>query len=135
MRAKIAAVVDEHRIAVNAGEAAGVQQGDTVILFRVVNVTDPDSGESLGSVSVPKLNLAVESVQERFCVAVVTDTYVTGQQGEGLAAILRPRYRKQVSERSVTDRHTVRIKIGEEAVISLSENTDATESADEAPEG
>lgn len=73
--AKVAAVTAESQIAINAGTENGVQVGDEVILYRRVNVPDPDSGVSLGSAIYPKLHLKVNMVMPKFSVAVVVDRF------------------------------------------------------------
>ena len=74
IKAKIAQIVSSRELAFNAGSKDGVHKGDTVTLYRNVEITDPDSKELLGSVLVPHLNLVVTLVDEKFCVARVTDT-------------------------------------------------------------
>ncbi|NUV62789.1 FlgT C-terminal domain-containing protein [Streptomyces sp. CAI-85] len=121
IEAKLATVVDESRIALNRGSLAGVQEGDSVALYRTVEVLDPDSGESLGSVDVKKLNLEVEIVQEKMCVAVVTDLFFADNEPTDLMSnILRPKRRKRVSLNPAKgDRRTVRVMVGDRATIHI----------------
>ena len=69
--AKVAKVLSDQRIAVNAGTARGVSVGDTVIFYEDVEILDPDTNESLGVVRMRRLVLLVEQVQEWLSVAVV----------------------------------------------------------------
>lgn len=73
--AKVARVLDEYRLAINAGSERGVKMQDDVILWRLVEVKDPDSGEILGTVYLDALKLRVEDVHPKMSVArVVGDT-------------------------------------------------------------
>jgi hypothetical protein len=69
--AKVARVMNETTIAINVGEDAGVEPGNLVVHWRTVDVTDPDTGETLGSVRLPNLRLEVSEVYERFSLARV----------------------------------------------------------------
>ncbi len=64
--AKIAAVVDDTTLVLNAGSQMGVVEG---MLFDVVaqhqEITDPDTGESLGQWEVAKARVVVTHVQEK----------------------------------------------------------------------
>ena len=64
--AKVAAVMDDTTLVLNAGSHMGVKEG---MLFDVVaehqEITDPDTGESLGRWEVAKARVVVTHVQER----------------------------------------------------------------------
>ncbi|WP_079138061.1 FlgT C-terminal domain-containing protein [Streptomyces sp. PTY087I2] len=124
---KLAALVDESRVAINLGSAAGVQEGDRVSLFRTVQVDDPDSGESLGSVEVKKLALKVELVREKMCVAAVSDLFIVDNEaGDTLSALLRPKRRKRVAfDVARGDQRTVKVAIGERVTIDISRDVDS----------
>lgn len=121
--AKVAQIVSTREVAFNVGFDDGVRKGDSVTLYRKVEITDPDSGEFLGSVRVPRLNLSVSLVEKKFCLGYVTDlisennlygTLTFGQNNT-----------KKVSESAVglgaDSNTTVVVKIGEEAVIRHTE--------------
>ena len=63
--AKVAAVMDDTTLVLNAGSHMGVKEG---MLFDVVaehqEITDPDTGESLGRWEVAKARVVVTHVQE-----------------------------------------------------------------------
>ncbi len=128
---KLATLVDEIRVAINRGSASGAQEGDVVTLFRTVQVDDPETGESLGSVDVKKLTLEVETVREKMCVAVVVDLfYADGESNDFVSSILRPKRRKRVAyEVKKGDRRTVQVEVGEKATIDISsDENEETES-------
>ncbi len=72
-RVKLATVISDTSAAFTGGAAVGAFVGDNVALYRRIDVKDPDSGETLGVVTLPKLRMRVTSVGPRLCVAVVTD--------------------------------------------------------------
>lgn len=69
--AKIATVLNDQMMAVNVGSDEGVDEGDSVILWETVTVTDPDTHEPLGDVRLKKLSMMVVSVQPKLAVATV----------------------------------------------------------------
>lgn len=71
IQAKVAQLLTEHLVAVTAGSLQDVSQGDTVILYEVVTVKDPDTSEPLGEVKVETGRLTVKEVHEGFSVASV----------------------------------------------------------------
>lgn len=71
IEAKVATILDSRRLAINAGSLAGVTQGSDVVVWRVVDVRDPDSGSVLDSVRLDALRLNVVEVKPRICVAVI----------------------------------------------------------------
>ncbi len=64
--AKVAAVMDDTTLVLNAGSQMGVKEG---MLFDVVaqhqEITDPDTGDSLGQWEVAKARVVVTHVQEK----------------------------------------------------------------------
>ena len=66
--AKVAAVADDTTLVLNVGYEQGVSEG---MVFAIVaeqqEISDPDSGESLGNWEVVKARVVVEHVQERMC--------------------------------------------------------------------
>ena len=65
---KVAAVVDDTTLVLNVGRESGVREG---MLFAIVSehqeVSDPDSGQSLGRWESVKVRVIVTHVQERMC--------------------------------------------------------------------
>jgi hypothetical protein len=66
--AKVAAIMDDTTLVLNAGSQSGVMEG---MLFDIVaqhqQITDPDTGASLGQWEVAKARVAVTHVQEKMC--------------------------------------------------------------------
>ncbi len=71
IRAKVARVLNSREIVISAGSDKGVEIG---MYFDVMDpkgedITDPDTGEVIGSILRPKVRVKVTQVQERLAVA------------------------------------------------------------------
>ena len=68
--ARVAAIIDDTTLVLSAGSQHGVKEG---MLFDVVaqhqEITDPDTGESLGQWEVAKARVVVTHVQEKMSTA------------------------------------------------------------------
>lgn len=120
LTAKVAAFVSDTLLALNAGENKGVQEGDQVIIYRKVEIEDPDSKEPLGAVRVPKLHLRVNHVQDKLCVAMVTDR----EGSSSLSQVLPNAPLKQIVQEAKPSNKQPRgrlvpVALGEEVVIKL----------------
>jgi hypothetical protein len=124
VRAKVAGIVTETQVAFNAGIDAGVRDGDLAQIIKVVEITDPDSGDLLGTVRIVRLNLKIHHVQQKLSVGLVTDY-------ETLNNVLRITAGQQRKRKTVTlekfpsmPESVVKISLGETAVISRPEEID-----------
>src|SRR5258708_7392385 len=116
VKAKVARILSEYQLALNAGSEAGVRVGDIVTIHDEVHVNDPDSGESLGSVLVNKLNLKVTVVQARMSVAVVTERVGGGDALSLFFASTQPL--KRISgEHELGDYKAVVVEVGDPATV------------------
>ena len=71
IRAKVARVLNSREIAITAGDKEGVAVG---MFFEVMDpkgedITDPDTGDILGSIERPKVRVQVTQVQDHISVA------------------------------------------------------------------
>jgi len=65
---KVAAIIDDTSLVLNVGYQQGVKEGMVFVIFaKHANITDPDTGESLGEWEMVKARVAVVHVQERMC--------------------------------------------------------------------
>lgn len=65
---KVAAIIDDTALVLNVGYQQGVQEGMEFVVFaELAEITDPDSGESLGRWEMVKARVVVTHVQERLC--------------------------------------------------------------------
>ena len=79
---KVAAVIDETTLVLNAGSADGVKLGMVFSIFaEYQEILDPDSGDSLGKWEMVKAQVVVEHVQERVCTVRSTLLAINDQPG------------------------------------------------------
>ncbi len=78
---KIAKIVDERTVVINRGSKAGVREGMKFAIFSGGDaVTDPDSGEQLGTWEVVKGCVKTTHVQEKLSVCNVTETEQSAEE-------------------------------------------------------
>jgi hypothetical protein len=96
IQAKVARILNSRELILNRGEDAGVLRGMKFAILdpKAENVKDPESGEVLGSVYRPKVEVQVTVVEERLSVARTfrsTRVNLGGQGfGSGLTDPFRP---------------------------------------------
>ena len=76
LHGKVAKLLNARQVAINIGKNQGVLEGTS---FAVLNrnagrIEDPDTGEVLGSMSLPKITVTVTHIYENFSVAEVLRT-------------------------------------------------------------
>ena len=91
VRGKVARILSETQLVLNVGANHGVEHGMTFIIFEEgEDVTDPDSGESLGLLEWVKAEVVVSHVQESLSIAeskVIEDVNPTSVLSERLAQL------------------------------------------------
>ncbi len=115
LAAKVARVLSDKSIAINVGEEAGVEVGDSVIVWRNVEVRDPDTDEVLGNVRLENLRLEVSEVHPHFSLARVQSGF------NPLGSMFRPSKVIVSSERAL-DLEEVRLKAGDEVTVFVLES-------------
>ena len=66
---KVARILSEYQLVLNVGEQHGVVPGAVFVIFEQdEEITDPDSGESLGCLEMVKARVHVAHVQETICL-------------------------------------------------------------------
>jgi len=78
VEAKVAEVLPQYEVVLNAGSRAGVQVGWLATIWRTVDVEDPDGGGLIGRVRRPKIRMQVTEVQENVAVAESIEFYSSG---------------------------------------------------------
>ncbi len=86
IRGKIAKILSTREVALNIGKEDGVKPG---MLFEILYATglgieDPDTGEDLGSVNVPKARVKVTQVYDKLSVASTYRTKSVNVGGVGV---------------------------------------------------
>ncbi|WP_299003734.1 hypothetical protein [uncultured Caulobacter sp.] len=67
---KVAKILDEYRIVLNAGSEDNVTVGMSFVIFNYGDeIVDPDDGSHLGKLEITKGRVKVEYIQEKFCTA------------------------------------------------------------------
>ncbi len=69
LSAKVAKVLSKSEIVINVGEDDGVAEGNTVSVTQNIEIYDPDTNESIGTIERTILTLRVISVQPRLSIA------------------------------------------------------------------
>lgn len=66
---KIVKIISEYKVVVNAGSNSYINEDDTLEVYQPgQEVTDPDTGESLGTLDFVKAKLRVVDVFPKMCV-------------------------------------------------------------------
>lgn len=128
IRAKIADVLSDTQLVLNKGTNQGVKLDSDVICYTSHAIKDPDTGESLGGFRRIRLRLKVTYVQDRLCIATVTQ-YMDA--GDKIDLMVVPRQLLKVTSGPVISPGVVPVSIGEEVSI-LSGEQDSVDK-DEAP--
>ena len=89
IRGKVALVLSSREVAINKGSMDGVEIGMifNIMVSKGTEIKDPDTGELLGSVELPKTMVKVTSVQDRVSVASTFRTNRVNVGGSGLINI------------------------------------------------
>ena len=91
IKGKVAEILSRLEVALNVGENDGVKPG---MLFDILSneghsIKDPDSGEVLGSIGLPKARVRIFDVHEKFSVARTSQTKLVNVGGVNMEAKLR----------------------------------------------
>ena len=86
IRGKVARVLNSQEVAINKGREDGVRLRMifSILSTKGAEITDPETGELLGSVDVEKTRVKVTIVEERLSVASTFRTTRTNVGGTGL---------------------------------------------------
>lgn len=77
---KIAKIISTKQVVVNAGSKDGIKEGDTLEIidkFGTNPVIDPDTGESLGTLDIPKGEVIVSRVYPHMAIAETPIRHIT----------------------------------------------------------
>jgi hypothetical protein len=83
---KVARILNSRELVINRGSAHGVKTGMYFAIYEpsAEEVTDPETGEVLGSVLRPKVKVQVSLAANRFCVARTFETRRVNVGGTGI---------------------------------------------------
>ena len=71
IRGKVARILNAREVAINVGSMGGVRPGMQFDILdpALHDITDPDTGEVIGSVNRPKVRVRVGLVEQKFSIA------------------------------------------------------------------
>ena len=71
IRGKIARILNAREVAINVGEEQGVERGMLfdILSLKGLGITDPDTGEELGSIELAKARVKIARVYSKISVA------------------------------------------------------------------
>lgn len=118
-------MLSDTAIAINVGEDAGVDQGNTVIVWRSVDVKDPDTGDMLGTERLQNLRLDVYEVQPRFSLARVETRGFSSFGG-----IFKPS-KVIASSNRVLDQEQVQFAVRDAVTVMIDDSLLAASAADD----
>lgn len=71
---KIARIIDEYTVVINAGSNRGIEIGDKFEIYENgIEIFDPDTNESLGALDFVKAKIKVETVLTKMSICVSDD--------------------------------------------------------------
>ena len=127
-KGKVATIVNEDQVAVNVGSNSGVEVSDLLTIRREVKVTDPDTKEPLGTVSLVRLRLQITLVSDSFSVGTIIDQTPSNLFAGILAAQVK--HTKTVSSvATAASESVVYITPGELAVVTRELDDDIDDDA------
>lgn len=72
---RVAEVLDEYRFVLNRGRRDGVHESDRFVVYSLgEEITDPETGDSLGHLEITKGTAEVIHVQEKMSTLISADT-------------------------------------------------------------
>ena len=89
IRGKVARILNSREVALNIGTEHGVQSGMTFDILAPGSgeVTDPDTGEVLGSVDLPKTRVRITRAHDRFAIATTYRSKRVNVGGAGYTGV------------------------------------------------
>jgi hypothetical protein len=85
---RVAKVLDEFRVVLNAGEQDGVEPGMVFVIYAIgEKIIDPDSKDILGRLEVVKGRVRIEHVQANMSIGRSSDTYERPRPTTGVLAL------------------------------------------------
>jgi hypothetical protein len=88
IRGQVAKVLNARELVINRGEKDGVTVGMkfSVLDPKAENISDPETGEVLGSIDRPKVNVEIATTSDRLSIARTYKTKTINVGGRGVLA-------------------------------------------------
>ena len=92
IRGKVAKILNLRDVALNIGQKQGVELGMLfdILSTKGLDIEDPDTGEDLGSIELPKARVKISRVYDKVSVATTYRTERVNVGGVGLNALFQP---------------------------------------------
>lgn len=123
IRAKVAEIINRRELVINAGSEHGVVKGMkfAVLSRKGASIKDPDTGEELGSVDVPKVLVEAVRVQPKLTIArtFTSRRRNVGGRGLGLDLFQPPRWVEEVETLRTSDKPYVEELSEEESYVKI----------------
>jgi len=94
---KIAEIIDTSTVVINRGHKHGVEEGMRFIIYEPGNeITDPDTGDSLGTFEYVKAKVEATNVNEKFSTAETYGTYTIPSPIMSISHIMEQRVSRKL---------------------------------------
>ncbi len=115
---KVAAVLGPQAAALNIGGDAGVETEDIATVYDVVQIKDPDTGDMLGEVRVPKVRLRIYIVQPRLSIGRTYEIVAQEEPSMWLLQGSSQPLQRITENQDATDWRSIYVKVGDPVIIS-----------------
>ncbi len=79
--AKIVKVINDTKVVINAGSSSGLREGQLFLIYTESDrVTDPDTGEDLGTIEIVKAKAHITHLQEKLATLEPIPTKKVGKK-------------------------------------------------------
>jgi len=96
LEGRVAEIKDQYQIVINKGTEHGVENGMRFVIYEIGDeLTDPDTGNSLGKIEYAKAKVKVTYVREKYAIA---ETYETENRLIGLTLLAGERKKLPLSD-------------------------------------
>ena len=128
VKGKVAKILNDREVVINRGESDGVKLGARFKVIETVNVEDPDTKETIGTIEREKIRFKITHLEPAMSIARTYETYTYGgnlsdRGGDPLLQRLYARAdipRTDVKRIRVDHQGTVPIEIGD-VVVEVTE--------------
>ena len=94
---KVAGIIDEYTVVINRGYEHGVEEDMRFVIYEPGDeITDPDTGDSLGKFEYVKAKVKVVNVQEKFSTAKTYETYTMTMPAMTIAQVMGQTRREEL---------------------------------------
>ena len=112
---KVAKILNARELIINQGSEAGVElEMEFKVFEERVDIMDPDTGDSLGTLDMEKIRIKISDVHPRFAIGRTFETYQTRP------SLLDPSYLRALTSGGIRKVRTLRTQ--GDATVTTDEN-------------